>query len=726
MKKHLLIILLLFIGTMSVYPQIRTVGSDSERNAEYKKAIGLDTTVPDFDTNKIDAKVMGSRLANLLNYLLENYDHESYELQIVQILGKQNESLQHLYYKIKKMQFANASKQGDVMTVLMHVWPDKNKADVNQTDLMFRFVDGVSDDQATNALFSYMSRYVDAQETFYQQEGGTPVNSKAMVSNSLWRNWFLQLGVDMSLQNPYGCNFAHVFPNGKSFGIDGALGKWFTPAFGGRGKLNLENAFLQSDHAEWVKMFDKGYLTLTGDFLIDLHNFFGDYKPDRTWTLTLYPRAGAFIDLGTGKGSPIIGLGIGNTFRLSNKWSLYADIAYNAVTSVNGVGTDTGSGSNGYFTIDVGMQLNLGKQGFHRVSERDKHDKNAVVLNPFWDNWFVQAGLGMSLINAYGENFLDVFPNGKTFGVNLGFGKWFTPEFGLRVGFNWQNGIIGNNHLGWLDTPGQPGSNHKGGGYIAGYADVLLNLHNLFGGYDKNRFWNAMVFPRAGLDSNLEHSTGSPLVGLGTEHTFRLSDRVKLFADMAYQFTSSEFREGNEIENSTSSGSNGWFDLNVGVQYELGQVVGWDKPGERRTSSVVASSHNWPRFIVNTGASVIVAYGVKAVLKKAIKEERPDHSDNKSFPSGHASMAFAAARSIDKEFRKDCIWIPIAGYAAATAIGVERVVNKHHHWYDVVAGAGIGFGSAELTWWLSDLLFGKGRNIAVGTSGNTLDVTYSF
>ena len=98
MKKHLLTILLLFIGTMSVYPQIRTVGSDSERIAEYKKAIGLDTTVPDFDTNKIDAKVMGSRLANLLNYLLENYNKDSYELQIAQILGEQNESLLHLYY----------------------------------------------------------------------------------------------------------------------------------------------------------------------------------------------------------------------------------------------------------------------------------------------------------------------------------------------------------------------------------------------------------------------------------------------------------------------------------------------------------------------------------------------------------------------------------------------------------------------------------------------------
>lgn len=102
MKKQILILLLLFIGTVNVYSQLRTVGSDSERHAEYQKAIGLDMTIPDFDTNKIDAQVMGSRLANLLNYPLENYHQGTYELQIAQILGEQNESLQHLYYKIKK------------------------------------------------------------------------------------------------------------------------------------------------------------------------------------------------------------------------------------------------------------------------------------------------------------------------------------------------------------------------------------------------------------------------------------------------------------------------------------------------------------------------------------------------------------------------------------------------------------------------------------------------
>jgi membrane-associated phospholipid phosphatase len=162
--------------------------------------------------------------------------------------------------------------------------------------------------------------------------------------------------------------------------------------------------------------------------------------------------------------------------------------------------------------------------------------------------------------------------------------------------------------------------------------------------------------------------------------------------------------------------------LNVYSQYES-QI---DSAVVATNSFRRTTDHNWSGFIVNTGASVAVAYGLKAGLKAVVKEERPDHSDNKSFPSGHAAMAFAAARSIDKEFRRESIWIPIAGYAAAAAVGIERVASDRHHWYDVVAGAGVGFGAAKLTWWLSDKLLGSGSNVAIGTSGNTVDVAWRF
>ena len=731
MKKHLLIILLLFIGTMSVYPQLRTVGSDSERNAEYKKAIGLDTTVPDFDTNKIDAQVMGSRLANLLNYLLENYDHESYELQIAQILGEQNESLQHLYYKIKKMQFAHASKQGDVMTVLMHVWPDKNKADVDQADLTFRFVDGVSDDQTTNALFSYMSRYVGMQ---------TLVDSKAIVTNSFWDNWYAQVGVDMNLLFPKGHSIKDVFPNGKSFGVNVAIGKWFSPEFGGRFKVVWNNGILPNDHNTWLAPYGVpgenhrhgGFLNFIWDVQVNMHNLLGKYKPDRKWDLIVAPRAGGWWDNYQDKGCPLLGIGIINTYRLSNRWSLYVDAGYHFVASINGVSSGTDHGGNSFAEINVGVQYDLRKKSsdgkWKKVSEAGDSE-NAVVLNHFWDNWFIQAGLGMSLINPYNTNFKYVFPNGSTYGLNVGFGKWFTPQAGIRGGLNWQNGIIVNHQASYLEPNLESDGDPNKHGFISLYADMFINLHNIIGGYDANRKWNAIVFPRMGIAQNFPSSESEcPILGIGTEQTYKINNRLKLYVDFAYQVTTSGFLDDKFYTGDAGGelNSNGWFDINIGVQYELGQVIGWNKPGEKHSYMEIVGGHNWPRFIVNTGASVIVAFGVKSVLKKAIKEERPDHSDNKSFPSGHTSIAFAAARSLDKEFRKDCIWIPIAGYAAATAIGVERVVSERHHWYDVVAGAGIGIGSAELTWWLSDLMFGKGRNIAVGSSGNTLDVTYSF
>ena len=564
-------------------------------------------------------------------------------------------------------------------------------------------------------------------------------DSNAIESNSFWDNWYGQVGVDMWLQNPYGSNFKNVFPNGKTFGVDVAVGKWFTPEFGIRGVFNWENGIIKNDYASWVHEGSRGYLVFAGDIMVNLTNLLGEYRPDKKWNISVFPRAGALLDmLEAGPcGSPMLGLGVDCTYRLNDKWSLFGDASYQMCSSALGFRSGEGSGSNGYFDFVLGVQLDLGNNKFHRAKERTQHYKNAVVTNDFWDNWFVQAGLGMSLINTYGCNFSHVFPNGKTFGINAALGKWITPEFGFRAGVNWQNGIIGNDHLAWLDKADKPGSNHDAGGFVAAYMDVFFNLHNIIGGYDASRRWNAIVFPRLGLGHNPDASDSSPNVGLGTEQTYRLSDRWSLFADVAYQFTSGGFMgEGHESTH-LNGASNGWFDINIGVQYDLGRNT-WDKPGEKRVHGslfesvalqsrfMVQGSHNWPRFIVNTIGSVGVAYVGKTALKAMIKEERPDHSDNKSFPSGHASMAFAAARSIDKEFRKDCIWIPIAGYAAATAVGIERIANKHHHWYDVVAGAGIGIGSAELTWWLSDKLFGKGSNVAVGSSGNTVDVVLNL
>jgi len=564
-----------------------------------------------------------------------------------------------------------------------------------------------------------------------------PVDSNAVVTNSFWDNWYGQIGVDMNLLFPVRHAVKDVFPNGKSLGVNVSVGKWFSPEFGGRFKVVWNNGILPNDHNTWLQPYGVpgenhrkgGFLNFIWDVQVNMLNLLGSYDPQRKWDLIVAPRAGGWWDVGTSKGCPLLGAGILNTYRLSDKWSLFVDVGYQFVASINGVQSGTDHGGNSFAEINVGVQYDLRKNNndgkWKKIGEICKNE-DGVALNHFWDNWFVQAGLGLSLINPYGTNIANVFPNGSTFGMNVGLGKWFTPEAGVRVGANWQNGIIVNHHASYLAAnPALEGDPNKHG-FISLYADMFLNLHNIIGGYDRNRSWNAIVYPRMGLVENFSSSYAEcPILGIGTEHTFKISDKIKLYADASYHATTGGFLD-KKYGGDSGLSHNGWFDFNIGVQYEIGQVVGWDKSGDKKRSAQTVTGHNWPRFIVNTGTSVAVAYGAKTALKAMIKEERPDHSDNKSFPSGHVSMAFAAARSIDKEFRKESIWIPIAGYAAATAVGIERVAGDRHHWYDVLAGAGVGVGVTELTWWLSDKLFGKGSNVAVGTSGHTVDVAVGF
>ena len=565
---------------------------------------------------------------------------------------------------------------------------------------------------------------------------------RSVRTEGFWKNWFVQFGLDMTLQNPYGYDFSKVFPNGKSFGLDVAVGKWFSHQVGFRGKFNWENKLplLKNGHANWLAPFDQpgenrrkgGYIALYGDVLLNLHNLFGVYRPDRTWNLSLYPRIGVNYNFGVSKGALNAGIGVLNTYRINDRWSVYGDIAYimtgsGFVGAEKVEGTGTGSNSNGYLTIGLGAQMNLGPQADSSEKRKVKSEKGGVLTNGIWDNWFVQAGMDMSLLNPYGCNFSKVIPKGMTFGLNGALGKWFTPEFALRGRVQWENGLIPNNGLEWVPPVEDPKQNYKKGGLAAISLDAMLNLTNVIAGYDPSRKWETSAYLRMGIITQFVEGSGSPLGGVGLEETYRLNDRLNLFGALGYQVSTSEGMGYGHTGMDVAAGSNGFFDIDFGIRYDLGRNQFYrDAESRRKAYSQPLTGHNWPRFAVNTIASMGVAYVGKTALKAMIKEERPDHTDNKSFPSGHAAMAFAAARSIDKEFRKDCIWIPIAGYAAATAVGIQRVASDRHHWYDVLAGAAVGVGATELTWWLSDLCFGKGSHVAVGSSGNTVDVAYQF
>jgi membrane-associated phospholipid phosphatase len=99
-----------------------------------------------------------------------------------------------------------------------------------------------------------------------------------------------------------------------------------------------------------------------------------------------------------------------------------------------------------------------------------------------------------------------------------------------------------------------------------------------------------------------------------------------------------------------------------------------------------AAERDW-QGVKQFGLAEVTTLGVTTGLKHALPEERPNHSDDKSFPSGHTSASFAAAGYLQKRYGWQ--W-GLPATLAAGLVGLSRVESKDHHWYDVVAGAALG------------------------------------
>jgi len=99
--------------------------------------------------------------------------------------------------------------------------------------------------------------------------------------------------------------------------------------------------------------------------------------------------------------------------------------------------------------------------------------------------------------------------------------------------------------------------------------------------------------------------------------------------------------------------------------------------------------------------SIGAATGIAQLGKAVIHEERPDQSDNNSFPSGHTTVAFASATTLYKRYGWE-IGLPAYGLAALT--GSARVGANKHYWHDVLVGASVGIGSG---WYFTDAFNNK-------------------
>lgn len=124
------------------------------------------------------------------------------------------------------------------------------------------------------------------------------------------------------------------------------------------------------------------------------------------------------------------------------------------------------------------------------------------------------------------------------------------------------------------------------------------------------------------------------------------------------------------------------------------------------TLAIAIAKEDWKGIAIGAAecaGTFAVTYGLKYLVKK----KRPDRSDNRSFPSGHTSLAFADASFVMRRYGWQ-FGVPM--YAVAGYVAWGRTYAKKHDFWDVAAGAAIGAAVGLI----ATTPFVKDRNVQLG------------
>ena len=86
-------------------------------------------------------------------------------------------------------------------------------------------------------------------------------------------------------------------------------------------------------------------------------------------------------------------------------------------------------------------------------------------------------------------------------------------------------------------------------------------------------------------------------------------------------------------------------------------------------------------LLIREGVNIGVTVGLSELIKHFVHEDRPDHSDMKSFWSEHTALAATTGG-----------WNVSVGWSLTIGTGVGRVEANRHHPWDVLVGALVGTG----------------------------------
>lgn len=213
-----------------------------------------------------------------------------------------------------------------------------------------------------------------------------PTMKYSVATNSFWSNWFIQVGGDYNIwysnqehgrHLDKGGDFDFLSKQRRSFGGSVAIGKWFTPGFGLRTKLQGFN----SKKIGAVGVTSQHFWSLNEQIMFNLSNLFMGYNPERVWNISPFIGGGMARNMSANRYVMQLSAGINSSWRLCRNLDLYAEAGWNRMED-NFDGNEMAQLSNSHhgrgwedkdnhLYAEIGLTFKLGKATWNKTPDVD-------------------------------------------------------------------------------------------------------------------------------------------------------------------------------------------------------------------------------------------------------------------------------------------------------------------------------------------------------------------
>lgn len=209
------------------------------------------------------------------------------------------------------------------------------------------------------------------------------------------------------------------------------------------------------------------------------------------------------------------------------------------------------------------------------ASAQVRDTKHGMLTNGFWDNWFIDAGVGAQVFQGNSDQYGD-FGDSISLAYELSFGKWFTPAIGSRVQGSGLT-VRGASYANGAYIYGDPDANglyKERFNVVNVHGDFLVNLSNAIGGYKEKRVYSFIPYVGLGIvhafKDEGDRKRNEISANFGIINKFRLSDAVDLNLELKHMLAS------DNLDGVTSGRLDGLSTVTLGFTYKF-KKRGWDK-----------------------------------------------------------------------------------------------------------------------------------------------------